>query len=260
MSLHALQQDFRAWLMAASSDAATRIGPDTSAGLAVYQNNYRAQLVGCLETSFPRVREWMGDEAFLSAAVTHVDNHPPHAWTLDAYADGFDGTLIEQYPDNPDLHELAWIEHAMSLSFVAADALPLPALDDIDWDAASLTLAPSLRLRTATTNAQQLWITLNDGELVPGSEMLAQPAGLIVWRREFGCYLRQVDAVEFEALRQVREDGRFEALCAWLVSRLGEDDGIARAGELLANWLGNGIVTGIVPGVVTGIEAGIEAA
>lgn len=245
MKLAALQQDFRAWLTTAATDAVDRIGPDTAAGLAVYQNTYRAQLVGCLETSYPRVREWMGDEAFLAAAMAHIDAYPPHAWTLDAYADGFDKSLTALYPDNPDLHELAWIEHAMSLSFVAADAAPLPALDGVDWEAASLRLAPSLRLRSATTNAQQLWIALNDDEPVPGSEMLGASVGLIVWRREFGCYLRQVDALELEALNFVREDGRFDALCGWLIDRLGETDGIARAGEFLANWLGNGIVTDI---------------
>ncbi|MGT2490723.1 hypothetical protein ACU4GD_09985 [Cupriavidus basilensis] len=41
--------------------------------------------------------------------------------------------------------KLAWIEHAMSRAFVAADAAPLPAaaLEGIDWDAATVILVPS---------------------------------------------------------------------------------------------------------------------
>lgn len=247
MNLATLQQDFRTWLTTASPEAAARLGRDTAAGLAVYQNNYRAQLVGCLETSFPRVHEWMGDEAFLASAIAHIDRHPPHAWTLDAYADGFDATLVARYPDNPDLHELAWIEHAMSVAFVAGDATPpsAAALASIDWDAATLVLVPSLQVRTATTNAHELWTALSDGEPLPESEMLAAPAGLIVWRKDFGCYLHHVDAVERDALIHLQANGHFDALCEMLVERLGEDDGIARAGALLASWLGSALIARI---------------
>ena len=87
MTLAAWQQDFRTWLTDASKEAAFRVGADAMRGLSVYQNNYRGQLIECLEDSFPQVRMLLGDEAFLHAAITHVNHHPPHAWTLDAYAD-----------------------------------------------------------------------------------------------------------------------------------------------------------------------------
>ena len=49
MSLLALQRDMRAWLICEDTPAAKRLGVDAAAGLRVYQNNYRAQLVACLE-------------------------------------------------------------------------------------------------------------------------------------------------------------------------------------------------------------------
>ncbi|MGT2490724.1 HvfC/BufC family peptide modification chaperone [Cupriavidus basilensis] len=55
--------------------AARRIGPDAAAGLAVYQNNYRAQLVGCLETSFPRVHR-------MDAATKRFSPRPSHILTV----------------------------------------------------------------------------------------------------------------------------------------------------------------------------------
>jgi hypothetical protein len=67
MRLAELQREFRAWVVSASEETADRFGCDARAGLSVYQNNYRAQLVGCLESSFPQVRAWMGEEAFLYA-------------------------------------------------------------------------------------------------------------------------------------------------------------------------------------------------
>jgi hypothetical protein len=246
MRLAELQRDFHLWLVSASSTAASRLGKDASAGLAVYQNNYRAQLIGSLEQAFPQTRAWIGAEAFLYAAVKHIDQCPPHAWTLDAYADDFGDTLRLLFPRNPDIHELAWIESALSAAFVAPDAEPLAAaaLLDLDWDRARLVLTPSLQTLPATTNAADLYWAMKEGGERPDAEMLAEPSGLIVWRQGYVSCLRTVDALEHEALVQVQANGSFAALCDALVERLGEDEGVARAGALLAHWIGSELVTG----------------
>ena len=245
--LAAWQHDFQAWLVDASDDAARRFGDHAAAGLAVYQNNYRSQLVECLEQSYPQVRTWIGDDAFLHAAITHINSRPPHAWTLDVYGCDFADTLAALYPDNPDLHELAWIENALTEAFVARDAEPLPAdsLATIDWDTARLRFTPSLATIVATTNADAIWSALSTGETPPDGEMLADPGGLIVWRRRFTSCLNRLDALDYDALRLAQTGGRFADLCDMLVARLGEADGVAKAGALLAGWFGSEWVVGI---------------
>lgn len=247
MRLADLQRDFQTWLVTATPSDSLGSGARERAGLAVYQNNYRAQLVGCLEQSYPQLRAWIGEEAFRTAAITHIDSHPPHAWTLDAYAEGFDSTLAALFPDNPDVQELAWIEHALGAAFIAADAqcVPFDALASIDWDTALLSITPSFRSIAVTTNAEQIWSALWAGEPPPESEMLARPAGLLVWRRGYTSCLKQVDALEREALLQLHASGSFAGLCDWLVERLGEAEGVAKAGELLANWLASEMIVGI---------------
>jgi hypothetical protein len=240
MNLAEMQRDFQCWLVAASSDAASRLsGGGSSAGLSVYQNNYRVQLIDCLEASYPNVRTWLGEEAFLAAAVAHIDRHPPHAWTLDAYGDNFDDTLTSLYPDNPDVHELARIEFALARAFVApdGDVLTPNALAQVDWDTARLHLAPSLKILPATTNAADIWSALQRNDALPDSEMLAEPAGVIVWRKQFTVYLDAVDSLEYAALLQLQIDGSFAGLCGMLVERLGEEEGIAKAGALLVSWI-----------------------
>ncbi|SFF69329.1 Putative DNA-binding domain-containing protein [Duganella sp. CF458] len=243
MNLADLQGDFRAMLAASAPVAGVPAGP----GRAVYQNNYRAQLVGCLEESYPQLRTFIGEEAFLHAAATHIKRSPPHAWTLDAYADDFCDTLQALFPDNPDLHELAWIEHALSQAFIGPDAAPAAAeaLAATDWEHARLTLTPTLQLRIATTNAADLWFALRDGSGNVEGEMLPAPGGLLVWRRGFVSCLRALDAIEFAALTQVQRDGSFAGLCALLVERVGEEQGIASAGAMLADWLGSELITGV---------------
>lgn len=245
MSLIALQRDFRRWLLTGAGDAGAGLPGATEAGLAVYQNNYRAQLAGCLQASYPLLRAFMGEEAFLHAAAAHIKEYPPHAWTLDAYADGFESTLERLFPSNPDLHELAWIEHAMGAAFVAPDARALEGADfaGADWNTLRLRLTPSLRLRRLSTNAAELWRTLGDGGALDG-EMLAEPGSAIVWRSGYQARLRTGDALEHEALAAMLEHGSFDALCLLLVERLGETHGVARAGALLADWIAGGLVVG----------------
>ncbi|WP_428553283.1 putative DNA-binding domain-containing protein [Pseudomonas edaphica] len=243
MKLAQWQQAFRTWLVSASDDSARLLG-DRHAGLAVYQNNYRAQLVGCLEQAFPIVRRWLGEEAFLAASITHIDQQPPHAWTLDAYPEGFYATLKTVLPNNPDVHELAWIESALNEAFVAADATPLPlqALAELDWDSAVLRLTPSLRCHGLTTNAEAIWSALWQDALAPQAMMLEQAGGLLVWRRQYTSRLRQVSALELEAVLHLQADGSFAGLCEFLVARLGEEAGVAQAGEYLAGWLGSELI------------------
>ncbi|MDB6144992.1 MAG: hypothetical protein JWP80_4036, partial [Pseudomonas sp.] len=183
-----------------------------------------------------------------NAVITHIDSHPPHAWTLDAYPGDFGKTLESLFPNNPDLQELAWIESSLSEVFVAADAEPLSmeALATVDWDTARLCLTPSLRTRVLTTNAERIWSALWEEKPVPEGEMLAEAGGLLVWRRQFTSRLKQVDALELEALRHLQQHGSFATLCDLLVERVGEEQGIAKSGELLANWLASELIIGVV--------------
>lgn len=242
MNLHAMQRGLRRWL----TRAEPLPGSDPR-GLAVYQNNYRAQLVGCLEATYPTLLAFAGADAFRQAAVVHVNRHPPRAWTLDAYGAGFEDTLRDLFPDNPDLHELAWIEWACATAFVARDTQPLdPArLATIDWDRAQLGFAPSLHVRALSTNAAAIWSALQDGGAPLDAAMLPAPQGCVIWRRGLVARLRVVDPLDFAALLLARQERSFGALCALLVERLGADAGVARAGALLADWIGSELLTRI---------------
>lgn len=247
MMLAQLQRDMQAFLASGSLDSAARVSPH-GAGLTVYQNNYRAQLVGCLEQTYPHLKTFMGAEAFHYAAVSHIGRRPPQAWTLDAYGAHFGATLGELFPDNPDLHELAWIEWALGLAFIARDAAPLSAaaLAGAEWDSAGLVFSPSLAVAPVRTNAADIWDALQAGEAAPEAAMLEHPAGVVVWRRGFTTCLRVLDADERDAFASASAACGFSLLCASLAERHGQDAGIARAGALLANWLSSEMVVDLI--------------
>lgn len=247
MSLLALQRDFRHWLAEESGEAATRIGEAARPGLGVYLNNYRAQLVSCLEESFERVRLWLGDERFESIAAAHIDLTPPHGWTLDAYADGFPDTLDRLFADDPEVVELGWLDLALSRAFVGADAEPVDpaALGGVDWDNAVLRLTPTLQTRRFETNAGAIWSALSAEVSPPPIERLPEAATMIVWRKEFVSCFRTAEAGEGRALDLARGGASFGTLCAALIEDLGESVGVAAAGAMLGRWIGDGLVVAV---------------
>lgn len=247
MNLRTLQRDMRAWLVAADADAATRFGSAAAAGLRVYQNTYRAQLVACLEETFVQTRAWVGGEAFHDAVVAHIDRVPPTSWTLDAYPQDFPATLAMLYPHDAEVTELAWIECALAEAFVGPDspALGVASLEHVDWDNAVLEFTPTVRLRALTTNAPAIWSALSAAQVPPAAQALPEPGAILVWRRDQVSLFRAIDHVESDALSRVSAGMAFPDLCAAMVGAHGQEVGITLAGTMLGQWLADGLIAGI---------------
>jgi hypothetical protein len=248
MTLLSLQQDFRTWLTTEPAELPAQFGEHARAGLAVYLNNYRSQLLACLSTSFPVVRAWIGDTAFDGAAAFHIDRVPPHAWTLDEYGLDFPETLEQLYPADPEIAELACLERELAAAFVGASAEPVDAgtLTGIAWDAAVIHFVPTLKLLPVTTNVAAIWSAINDHETPPSAMRLPKPAVLAIWRDNFAPRFRTVTAEEeAQLLRQVLEGNTFGSICATLAERLGEEQGAATAGSFLSQWLSDHLIARI---------------
>lgn len=110
MRLAAMQVGFLSLLVDGSDNAAARFEQSAEPRLSECQNDYRSQLVACLAEAFEPVHSGLGNEAFLAAAITHIDAIPPPHWTLDAYSTGFAETLEGLYPEKPPtlFTDLCW--------------------------------------------------------------------------------------------------------------------------------------------------------
>lgn len=247
MSLLAMQRDFQAWLSESSEEAALRIGEGARPGLDIYHNNYRAALTSCLAEAFERVHGWIGDERFWSTTAAHIDVTPPHAWTLDAYSRDFPETLELLFRDDPEIAEIGWLDLALSDAFVGPDVAPIdPAqLGAVDWDHAVLRLSPTLTTHVFRTNAAAIWSALSTGEMPPAVQLLPEPATILVWRKALMPCFRTAEPGEERAIALARSGAGFGAICAALIESLGEEDGVAAAGQLLGRWIGDGLIVGI---------------
>ena len=247
MSLSAMQRDFRGWLIDAPVSIAEWVDADARAGLAVYHNAYRVQLVDCLRDTFEKTLLWLGNDEFIDAARAHIESTPPHGWTLGVYGDGFAHTLAELYPNDPEVAELAWLDCALSRAFEGPDAAPVSPerLVAVDWDNAGLLFTPTMQIAVARTNAGAIWSALSAQDDPPMAAILPEPGAMLVWRQDFTPCFRTVQAIETFALEHIVAGATFGALCLALIERCGEEIGVVEAGALLGQWIGDGLITAI---------------
>jgi hypothetical protein len=246
MNLLALQRNMREHLIHGSEEIGRKIRGDPSARLAVYHHAYRAQLMDCLRDTFERVWAWVGDTRFETAGQKHIELHPPHGWTLADYGSGFDRTLSDLYPDDPEIAELAWLDWSLRRAFDGPDAISLEAaeLSGVDWNTAILCMVPTLRTRPISTNCAGIWTAVSEGRAPPATQRLSAPLALRVWRVGFSPHFRIIDSMEQRALLMAAEGATFAAICADIESA-GPSKTSEVAGSLLASWLRDGLITAV---------------
>ena len=229
-------------------------------GLAIYRNAYRARLVDALRDTYERTAKWVGEDAFSRAAAHHLITRPPRSWTLDDAGNGFADTLEQLFTDDPEVAELAWLEWAMHRCFVAADAQPVDGpgfaratagYGETQWAQLRFKFVPGTDVRRADHDIVTLWRSLGDS--VGGAGNCARIAGqhCAVWRDGYKPVFMMTEAHEGEALRMMLGGQTYGEVCAHLIGLSGEDEGVAQAGAILANWLRNGLIAGLAQAPLT---------
>lgn len=244
-----LQRSLRDHILA--QDASSRppgIPTSGAPGLLVYRHAYRAQLVANLRDTYEKTCLWLGDEAFDEAALAYVDAHPPSAWTLADYGEGFADLLATRWPDDLEVAELAWLDRALRSAFDGPDAEPVTAesLAAVDWDRAVLGFVPTLRVEAVRTNVAAIWTSLAEQETPPAAARLPESAAIRVWRVGLSPQYRAIESLEEHALRLARNGASFASLCQDLATRFSDPDAAAQAaGGFLATWIQDGLVMAV---------------
>ncbi len=243
MNLLAIQRAFRAEIVAADDD-----GTPSSPGMAIYRNAYRARLLDTLAQGFERTRDWVGAEAFDAAARHYVLTAPPSDWTLDRYGAEFPQLLEQLFAGDGEVAELAWLEWHLQQAFAAPDlpgldpaALATAGLGEADWAGLHFIMAAGFAARPVRHNCLALWQALRDGAAAGAAPAIIEPAVLVVWRKDQSPHYRLMDVPEFAVLQ-----GLAGALPLGEAAALaGETEGVvARLGQWLAQWLGEGVFSG----------------
>jgi hypothetical protein len=227
--------------------SARRMHGDSTAGLAVYHNAYRAQLIDCLRDTYEKLAAWLGDDAFDDAARAYVEANPPRSWTLSDYGERFGATLATIYPEDPEVAELAWLDWTLRRAFGAADCDPIDAagLADIDWDQAVFSFVPTLTLNLVQTNCAAIWSALATGTMPPPAERLPSATTIRVWRAGLSPQFKTIAPTEARALRLAMAEFSFGEICRIAIDEVDESGAVQAASQLLSTWLSDGIIVGV---------------
>lgn len=240
MNLASLQHNMRKWLETGAPDGAEPFGDKAQRGLSVYLNNYRTQLLDCLEAAFPCTLIWLGQAEFRSAARWHIMHHPPTGWTLADYPATFAALLSARFPDDRVAPELAQLELALGDALIAADRPPVTRamLTALDWAQVALGHAAGGQVLHHHSNAAAIWSALSRSATAPDPEFADAGSQILVWRSEWVACFRVLNPDEAEIFAGMDHARPFTAICGLLEQRCGNGQTAGeRAGQLLARWV-----------------------
>ncbi len=216
--------------------------------LGIYHHAYRARLAEVLADSFAKISLYMGSDTFEVEATAFAVAHPPLTRRLGRYGADLPAFLAERYPHNPELFELAQLDWDLRECFDGPDA---PALDASgaardsaqSWLACDAPLHPSVRLRTLTTNAVQLWKAIDDDHDVPAPFTLEAPRTLLVWRKGLQPHFQTLDAAPAQFIACLAEGQSILQACENLQT-MPELAAPETLGGWLQAWLADGLLRG----------------
>jgi uncharacterized protein (UPF0276 family) len=244
LPLAAVQRHFADQVLADALPQATPDDPVTGR-LPIYHHAYRARLSEVLADTYAKTFLYMGSDSFDEHARAFAVAHPPQTRSLNRYGEGLVEALRVQYPDNPELHELAQLDWDLRTRFDSADVptLETAAAQASDpWTTRPGVLHPSALLRTITTNVVGVWNAIHTDDDVPEAVALSAPATLLVWRKGHQPHFRTLDAAEAAWVQALHAGASVHDACTVLLgSGLWQGDPTVLGGWL-AQLLDDGLV------------------
>jgi hypothetical protein len=224
-------------------------GVDSAQRLGIYHNAYRVRLAEVLTESFSKTNLYMGSDTFYDEAVAFAVRQPPLARSLSRYGEHFPAFLAAQYPDNPELYELAQLDWDLRSRFDGRDVMALSAEaaqlgaseHGVTWLTWPAPLHPSLILRTLRTNATQIWRAIEDDVDVPEVQFYEGAKFIAVWRKGLQPHFQTMDSDQAAFLTSLQAGQSIDEAANALAGTDALPEPQRLAGWLQA-WLADGIL------------------
>ena len=214
-TLRDTQQQLADYVLARSEidiAAELRAAPDVDVNqrVGIYKNAYRARLAEVLADTYAKTVLYMGSDLFDRHAREYAIDHPPRVRSLNRYGAGFAKHLHRDYPDHPELMELAQLDWDLRACFdgpdvAALDTASVTADCESRWMSRSYALHPSLVLRDISTNTVALWRAIDADTDVPEAVRLSVPVTLATWRKALQPHFKTLETSEAVFIRMMTQ-------------------------------------------------------
>ena len=253
MRLETTQQQFLHMLMDQPNNLATEIRDggkiDVAERLGIYRHAYRARLMEVMQDIFERTWAYLGDESFEQCAHSYIDLHPPGGRTLQGFGETFPDWLVDRFPDDADIADVARIDWMLRVAFDGADAKPiaigdLASLTPDDWSVVTFQFHPTVAFAASTYNAASIWEALDQDLAPPVAVPLDIPTWLLVWRKDYRPHFITVGEIEALAIGKLRDGISFAETCAQLDTQFAGSDVATAIGLALRRWVDDELLIG----------------
>jgi hypothetical protein len=219
-------------------------GVDPASRLAAYADGYPARIAVSLAEAFPALAKITGNTTFAALAHRYAAQLDGEQKNLNYIGEGLcdfarDDSLGERLPFLADLAEFEWavvrcfhteVQRPFDLSACAQWTLE-------DWARARIHFQPGARIVRSEWPLRELRAARDSERSEIDIDLVDRPDRVLVYRSGYDVVTDGIDAVEYDAIAQLRAG---ESL-GELMNRLAADDS-DRAGTLLARWASLGLI------------------
>lgn len=184
--------------------------------LGVYANGYRWRLIDALHKEYGLLSGYLGDTAFVELSEAYIDAYPSHFYSISEFTKRLPLFLLEYYPNQVYLSELAELIRALSLSLEAADASLLKQSDLAkfsmqNWPSLCFSYHPSVQCLSFQWNTFAFWKALVQKTALP--TLHKEGSYCIVWRKELQSYANSLTTAEFIVFQSLQSGACFADAC-----------------------------------------------
>ncbi len=252
-ALRELQRDWRHYLLTEeTSPLDEKISPPLAGNildrLLIYSDGYHLRLQEVLEKTFPRLKEYVGDDVFLELSAEYIAAYPSRYYLIDEFPQHFAEFFLAK--KNSFCAEFAQFEYAICRTIDSADATlltlaQLQAIKPERWGNVIFVLHPSVTLWNMKTNAPAVLDGLIKGQAKESLAMKKEKSHWRLWRKGLQIIFCPATAIENTFLENIQRGLSFAEIGELLCKSMPEDQVSDYAIAQLLRWLNEGLLSSV---------------
>ena len=215
--------------------------------LNIYHNAYRFRLADVLFDTYEHTAIYLGSDWFNQLALSYVQSHQSNSPNIGLYGKEFPDFLAEQLADDLEVSEIAEMDWKLRRAFDGFDSsvmtpASLPQLASEASGSLCFEFVPTLSMTKHCYNTLDIWHAIDEDEIPPAVQKLAQPVDILIWRKGHSPHFRSLAPIEAMAISTVYSGDSLDAVGTKLEAEFPGVDVATEFGVMLSRWLEDQII------------------